>query len=427
MPRWWLGCLTALLSVAAVAAPRPGNVIFIHPDGTALNGWVAARALWVGPDGLSDWDRLPHVGLYRAHFADGFNPSSHGGATIHAWGRKVGRDSYGLDGTEPIRSRSGAEVGLMQEAQAAGLAVGVVQSGHLAEPGTGVFLATSETRRDATGIAAQIVAAGAEVVLGGGEIYLLPRGEMGFFGHEGVRTDGRNLLQEARAAGYTVVFTREALAEAVAEPTTRKVLGVFAAVNTYHDRPQEELEAAELPHYDPAAPTVAEMTEAALAVLARADRRFFLVVEEEGTDNFANKNNAAGTLEAFRRANEAIGVARRFLASREDTLLLTGADSDAGGLQMIGRGVATDDAAAPPQLPGGMHGVAGEGTTAFVSAPDREGRRFYFGILWAGSLDYPGGIVSRAEGLNAERLPVNLDNTDLFVLMWETLFGRELP
>jgi alkaline phosphatase len=412
-------------AMGAAAGPQAGSVIFVHPDGTGLNMWNAGRALVAGPDGDLEWDQLPRMALYRAHYADGFNPSSHGGGTVHAWGVKVRRDSYGMDEREPIVARSGAAVSVMREAQAAGLRVGIVQTGHIAEPGTGVFLASSPTRRDYVGIAAQIIGSGADVILAGGEVYLLPEGEKGFFGQPGQRQDGRDLIAEARAAGYAVVHTREALAAAAGETT--KLLGIFAAVNTYNDQTEEELAAAGLPTYDPAAPTVAEMTEAALAVLGRGERRFFLAVEEEGTDNFANNNNAAGTFEALRRADQAIGVARRFLAAHPATLILTGADSDAGGLQMLGRGVATAEAATAPKVPPEMDGVAGSGTAAFLAAPDAAGRRFYFGVKWAGGDDFIGAMVSRAAGINAELLPSSVDNARLYDLMWETLFGRELP
>ncbi|MCF7838223.1 MAG: hypothetical protein K9N49_06300 [Candidatus Marinimicrobia bacterium] len=38
------------------------------------------------------------------------------------------------------------------------------------------------------------------------------------------------------------------------------------------------------------------MTAAALAILSRQGKRFLLVAKEEGTDNFANVNNAGGIL-----------------------------------------------------------------------------------------------------------------------------------
>jgi alkaline phosphatase len=244
-----------------------------------------------------------------------------------------------------------------------------------------------------------------------------------------MRADGRDLIAEARKAGYTVVFTREELRAATGK--AEKLLGVFAAEATYHAAAEEALSADGLPVYEPGAPTVAEMTSAALAVLHRTGKRFALVVEEEGTDDFANNANASGVIEAFRRADAAIGVAREFVGAHPQTLLLTAADSDASGLQIIGLGQQKSSDETPPIVPAATNlgnpvdGVGGSGTAAFRSGPDREGRHFWFGITFSSGGDLVGGVVARADGLNRERLPLNLDNTGLYVVMHETLFGEE--
>lgn len=431
----FLGLFAGLTASAVVppVGPKAGNVILIHPDGSSLAGWNAFRIATVGPDGLTNWDRLPGVALYRSHFSDGLSPTSHGGATVHAWGMKVVADSYGTDGGRPLVARSGREQPILAEALAAGVAAGYVQSGHLAEPGTGVFLASHPTRRDFAGIAAKLVSSGADVMLAGGEVYLLPKGARGRHGEDGVREDGRDLIAEARGAGYAIVFTKEELREAAANRDVKKLLGVFASRATYNEASAEKLSAEKMPAYRADAPTVAEMTEAALTVLSRDGRRFALVIEEEGTDDFGNANNPAALFEAFRRADEAIGVARGFLKRFPDTLLFTAADSDASGLQIIGRGMRKAEDEVPPLVPdrtklgNPIQGVNGPGTAAFLSGPDRDGRRFWFGVTFSSPYDVVGGVVVRADGLNKERLPVNFDNTDVYTMMWETLFGRELP
>jgi alkaline phosphatase len=78
---------------------------------------------------------------------DSLAPSSHSGATVHAYGVKVPQDSFGMDGTEIPMSAGGERISVMREAMRAGLAVGIVNSGHLAEPGTAVFLASSPNAR----------------------------------------------------------------------------------------------------------------------------------------------------------------------------------------------------------------------------------------------------------------------------------------
>lgn len=410
--------------LAPIAEPRTGNVIFLHPDGASVSHWTAARIATTGPDGMLHWDRLPHMAVYRGHMKNALAATSHGGATTHAFGRKVNADSYGMDRDQPLIALSGQPMSIMREALAAGLAVGVVNSGNLDEPGTGVFLASARRRTDGAEIARQIVLSGAHVILCGGERWLLPVGVVGRHG-EGARTDGLDLIAEARNRGYAVVYTR---AEMAALPEdTRRVLGVFAHHHTFNDRPEEELQEKGLPLYAPDAPTVGEMTAAALAILSRHGVRFLLVAEEEGSDNFGNVNNAAGTLEALRRADEAYRVARDFLRQHPDTLLLTASDSDASGLQVIAFPPEFQGRPLPPATRNGapLDGRSGTGTPPFLSAPDSAGQRLPFGIAWTGFEDGAGGILARADGINAEALRTgSLDNTDIYRLMYLTLFGR---
>ncbi len=422
------GCVLGSAAVCGAQDVRTGSVVFLHPDGAGVNSWQACRMLIDGPDGRLAWDRFPHLGVYRGHMRDTLTATSHGGATTHAYGVKVPADSYGMDAKDPLTALSGFSGSIMQEALHRGKAAGVVNSGHIGEPGTGAFLSSSPVRSNVPFIAEQVLASGAQVILCGGERYMLPKGVQGVHGG-GIREDGRNLIEEARLNGYTVVFTREEL-NALDLESVSKLLGVFAEDHTFNDLSDADLAAAGLPKYNQNAPTVAEMTVVALALLSRQSMPFLLVVEEEGSDNFANKNNASGTLEALRRADEAYAVAFDYLEDNPDTLLVTASDSDAGGMQVIcpvGKEAFSTEEPLPVQTTNGtpLFGVNGRASLPFVSAPDRSGERFAFGVAFADLEDVAGGILARAAGLNAERLPLLTDNTDIYRLMYLTLFGED--
>ncbi len=405
-----------------------GNVVFIHPDGTGASMWGALRDYAYGPDSVCYWDMMQRMGLYRSHVLNSTNASSHGGATVHSFGVKVKFDTYGNVPENPVMSLSGESYSIMTEAQKAGMATALVNSGHICEPGTGVFVANAAQRSNTDLISAQVIHSGVDIILSGGEKLLLPEGVMGRHGVAGVRTDDRNLIEEARDLGYLVVFTRD---ELLAVPSdTRRVLGVFASKHTFNDYPEEYLKEHGLPLYYDYAPTVGEMTKVALRLLENTGRQFFMVVEEEGTDNFANSNNAAGTLTALQRADEAIKVAMGFIADNPNTLLITAADSDAGGMQLYS--IRDEDEFTQP-LPAvtdngaPLDGIDGTGSIPFVAAPDKRGVRFRFGIAWSCYKDVAGAVIARAHGLNAELLEPNVDNTDIYRIMYATLFGRVLP
>jgi alkaline phosphatase len=214
------------------------------------------------------------------------------------------------------------------------------------------------------------------------------------------------------------------------------------------------------PGYNP--PTFKEMFEVALTILDRAAKqmnpgngRFFLVAEQEANDNFGNNNNAVGMLHALRDTDEAIGLAREYVERNRRTMILTAADSDAGGLQVFTpyRNTVVTDAGeintsnfsfnsnpatgSPnlPNIPDGLEGrgqdaAAPGGTKMFLAEPDMAGQTNEFSLLWPGTADYGGAILSRAAGLNAQLLntkfAARFDNIDAYRMMYATLFGKLL-
>lgn len=407
---------------------QTGNVIFIHPDGSGASMWGAMRLLKVGPDGETNWDKMDHLGLYRSHQVNSTNSSSHAGATVHAYGVKVPYNTYGIHPERPIKSLSGKDFSIMTEAKKAGMSIALINSGHLCEPGTGVFVANSADRDDTDTITLQLINSEADIIFSGGEELLLPMGEIGYFGAPGKRKDGKNLIEEAKNSGYTIIYNRkELLALAV---TTKKVLGIFSAGHTFNDMPEEVLRQKGLPLYNPDAPTLAEMTKKALDIFTFNRKQFLLVVEEEASDNFSNDNNAIGAITALERADDAIGEAMSFIQRQPNTLLVVAADSDAGGMQVFNvRNPSEFDKPLPLTQPNGSPNDGPDGTYSlpFVAKPDQSGKELRFGICWASDEDLAGAIVAKTHGLNAELLPNNVDNTDIYRIMYATLFGIDLP
>jgi alkaline phosphatase len=412
--------LFALRFQSRASSGELGNVIFFHPDGMGVNTWGAVRMMTVGPDGRLNWDKLPHMAVYTGHMKDRLTSTSHGGATTHAYGVKVLADSYGMDGKEPLTSASGFDGSILQEAQAAGLAVGLVNSGTITEPGSGVFAASHPERYAHEPIALQILESGAEVILGGGEKYFVPAGAEGVHG-PGARTDGRDLIAEARDRGYTVVRTREELLSL--PDTVTKLLGLFASYHTFNDQPEERLLGNGLVAWPEEVPTIAEMTQVALDVLSRSGRRFFLASEEEGTDNMANANHAMGEIQAGQRADQAIGVIRAFIAENPNTLMVMTSDSDAGGMQVLGQPFPSDTAPASATNGAPMDGVEGTNGRLFEAQPDANGIRHSFAVTWAQYHDVSGGILMKADGLGADQVHGTMDNTEAYRVMYSVLLG----
>ena len=426
---WYtLIALTLLLNVSSqcqeIQNLKTGNVIFIHPDGTALAGWNAIRVLYYGPDGELNWDRLSNIGLYQGHTKNTLTSSSEGGATMHSYGVKVELLSYGMDGEKPLTSRSGSNLSIMMEARSKGINIGIINSGKIVEPGTGVFVASDESRANEDAISKKIIESNADLIFSGGEENLLPLGVEGTFG-PGKRKDGLNVIELAKQLGYKVIYTKEELFAISSE--TDKVLGIFAHGHTFNDKSEEDLRKLGFKNYQSEAPTLAEMTDAAIKFLSARQGNFFLVVEEEGTDNFGNANNANGYFEALKRADDAIGVALNFYSKNPNTLIITAADSEAGGMEIYG--FLEKDMMRDQPLPEKAHngapldGINGTATLPFLTAKDKFGNQFQFAVAWSTTDDVFGSVIAKAEGLNSELMKGKIDNTEIYRIMYATLFG----
>jgi alkaline phosphatase len=390
---------------AAVSPSTIRSAIFLHPDGMGANTWTAARLRAVGPDGRLAWDRLPRVAVYVGPMLDRVHASSQGGATTHAYGVRAGIDSYGMvDGAVPTAA-SGKPMSLMREAQAAGKAVAVLNSASLTEPGSGAFLASVPDRDQHARIAAQILEAAPEIALGGGEQWFLPEGAPGRHG-VGARRDGRNLIAEARAAGYAVVFTREELA--ALPPTAQRVLGLFASDNTF--------DGGAAGHFRAQAPRFDEMLAFALSRLRAAPQGYFIVGNEEATDDFAGDRDANGVIEAALGADRAIAIALDAAAADPGLTVIVASDSDTGGMHIVG----SEDTPLTR-----LRAAADRDGERFLAAPDARGARLPFRIAWASSADGAGATVARGIGPGAARIEGTIDSTAIHRALSLGLFGRD--
>jgi alkaline phosphatase len=465
------------------------NVIFIHPDGTTQSHYSAVRFLEVGPDGQTNWDKLPNVAIYKGHMKDALTSTSNGGATVHGSGLKVLAESYGCDGhcTKDSIKRT-----LLEEARDEGYSIGIINSGTITEPGTGAFVAHVTERTDHCGIVKQIVEnSGAQLILGAGEKYYLSANDISF--HPNPENDlkpdkgecSENMIDTAKSLGYTIVFNRTQL-ENIDITKTKKILGIFAYEDTYNDMSENELfdlgvnvgissigecdDVCQL--YEPQAPTFDEMVDFGIEFLNHhSNKGFVLVAEEEGIDNFVNQNmNAEGMIEAGKRANRAIGVALEFAQNNaNNTLVMTAADSDAGAAAIVSLQqhldpefpelddngciitepdlegldplVDTSDDEEQNSLVDGITDfsiVKAEGVDdtsifcekPFVARPDQFGNELMFKIFWlpGGGSDVGGGTITRAYGCNSEE-EVNgtLDNTQLVRIMADCLRLQDEP
>ena len=158
-----------------------------------------------------------------------------------------------------------------------------------------------------------------DVILGGGRKYMFPEGtpDPEYPDENGVRKNKRNPVQEwqAKHQGAHYVWNRTALLQAASDSSVTHLMGLF--------QPGEM--AYELFRDHTTDPSLEEMTEAALRVLSRNPRGFFLFVEGGRTDHGHHANIAYRALNETIMFDNAIAKASQ-LTSEADTLTLVTAD-----------------------------------------------------------------------------------------------------
>ncbi|MFF1836083.1 alkaline phosphatase [Streptomyces sp. NPDC058231] len=324
-----LGATAAAPHPAAKAqAPKAKNVIFINGDGMGASMREAARLNLAGLEGQLAMDRLTASGQLTTTPRDPKVVVTDSAAAATAWatGEKTynGAISVDVDGN-PLAT-------LGQQAKAAGKSTGLVTTAQVTDASPAAFFANTVDRGQQDEIARQYLdVSKPDVILGGGEDWWLPAGTPGAFKDkpaedtaEASRGTKGNLIKKAQKAGYSYVNSASGLSKA----KNGKILGLFSNEEMFQQRPEGQGDV-----YSPVV-DLGTMTSKALTSLDKNKKGFFLMVEEEGTDEFAHSNNGTRVLQSMQQLEKAVAVARAYIATHPDTLLVVTGDHETGGLSV---------------------------------------------------------------------------------------------
>ena len=338
-------CGTDSSSPATPAATPPKNVIFFLGDGYGMVPMTAARIYTAGEDGELTIDTFPETAFVKTYSNDAQVTDSAPSMSAYMTGVKMNNevismssDTQALDGngapylsgadsTCPASGNGTPVTTLLELAKAAGRATGVVTTTRVTHATPAATYAHVCHRDGENTIAAQLVPGGAgynaqlgdgvDVVLGGGWQHFLPKGAAA----GSSRSDTRDLVAEMKAKGYGYVTDRAGL---LATPTTTaRLLGLFTKGHMNFDLDR-----------DPAAePSLAEMTTAAMGVLAATRKTgYFLMVEGGRIDQALHPTLARKAMQDAKAFDEAIkaAIAKAKLTdpTLANTLIVVTADHD---------------------------------------------------------------------------------------------------
>ena len=220
-------------------------------------------------------------------------PDEGADATALACGQRV------ENGFVAFNARNEALTTLIYAAQNAKRATGLVTNSSFVQPTPVAFYSTIKGTPDPYRNAVDLVySSRIDIVLGGGEQFFTPATASNEWG----RSDGLNLIDEAKKKGYTVVHTRDELKNASTWPTlpfmpTRQLFGLFSPDQFYFSSLQPG---------NRRQPSLAEMTQVAISCLNHSNNGYFLVVEDGLVARAAGQNLGKLAVDEVAELDEAI-------------------------------------------------------------------------------------------------------------------------
>jgi len=374
-----LGLVTAM----GCAKARPGKVILFVGDGMGLAQREAARVGGFGPAGRLAMDQLEQISLITTYSASGYTTDSAAGATAWSAGCKTNNRFLAMSpDSTAVRT-------ILEYARDAGYGTGLVTTTTLTHATPAAFAAHNSDRGAEAQIAEQMLATGAEVMLGGGRSFWMPKSQTG-----SKREDERDLLAEARSAGYEVVQSAGELSRLdLSRP--RRLLGLFAE--------------GHLPYrydwQDEQVPELAVLTRTALELLDHNERGFFLMVEGGRIDHACHNNDANRAVWEAIAFDQAVAEGIQYARRRNDTLVIVVADHETGGMSV---GTACYDGFHPIPRQGlyPEHGLQLDSLLC---------------ISWTTKSHSAIPVIAGALGPGSGHFRGIVDNTALFPIMMETL------
>ncbi len=280
--------------------PKVTNVIYMIGDGMGL-AHVSAALIDRGYAPLA-MERAPFIGLAKTFSASHKVTDSAAAGTALATGHKTANGMIGVDPQDhPLET-------LLEQARDRGLATGLVVTCYIAQATPAAFMAHRRSRSDLQGIAADLVASGTDVFIGGGMLHFTQR------------EDGRDLVAELEQKGYAIARDMDQ----VMAFRGRKLAGILAP--------------GDLPSMaDGRGDYLPRATGKALELLSAASPQgFFIMVEGSQIDHQSHANDAGGTIAEVLDFDEAVGVAFDFADTHPGTLVIVTADHETGGLTVPG-------------------------------------------------------------------------------------------
>jgi len=343
--------------VYASGPRRVKNVILFIGDGMTIANRTTARVLSKGIQegkyqGRLAFDDMPSTAMIGTSGSDSLITDSANSMSAYTTGHKTAVNAMGVYVSRASDNLSHPKVETIAELvkRNTKMSVGIVSDAELEDATPGAVVSHTRRRADKQYIADQLLASGAEVILGGGSAYFYPQSVKG-----SKRKDEKNLVESFKSDGYQVAFTKQELISAAQSKNTKKLFGVFHPDNMDGSLDRLYLKKNTVEQY-PNQPDLTEMTQSAIDVLSRNPNGFFLMVEAALIDKFNHPLDWERAAFDTIMLSNAVQIARDFAKTHPDTLIIVTPDHTHSGSIV---GVVNDNKPGPLREKVGTYADAG--------------------------------------------------------------------
>ena len=346
---------------------RARNVILFIGDGMTVAHRTAARMLSKGiKEGLYGGelaiDSMPAMALISTAATDTIITDSANSMSAYTTGHKSCNNALGVYCARNKNSLDHPKVETIGELvkRRHGLALGVVTNTEIEDATPAGIVAHTRRRGDYNDIVRMFFEVQPDVMLGGGTPFFLPADK------SGRRTDNIDYVNKFQSAGYTYATTLTEMRAAVSGGAD-KILGLFN--NTHIDGALDRrlLKKGTVSRY-PDQPDLVDQTKAALSILSKSEKGFFLMVESGRIDKYSHVLDWERSVYDTIMLDNAVQAAKDFAGDRNDTLIIVVSDH-AHGTAIIG----TYDDERPGQLLREKLGIDTAAGFPNYGQPDAEG------------------------------------------------------
>ena len=319
---------------------RARNVILMIADGNSVASNYATRVFagqaegGMGDDYVLPHEAFPNLALVKTYNINAQTPDSAPTAAAMNTGVKQRFNLLNLSEdaiAEDCATEAGHELTTFAEivsGEDMGKAVGFVTTARVthATPAAvyaktayrdweaGVPEGCTGSRDIATQLLDQMDAGVIDFAMGGGRQMFFPEGTMDDEGKEGDRTDGGDLIQRAKDAGYQYAWNTET-ANALNLDGTKPVLGLMEASHMKYSYDRTDADE----------PSLADMTKMAIDYLKNDEDGFFLEIEAGRVDHANHGGNAYRMMTDGVAFADAVWMADE-MTDDADTLIIVTAD-----------------------------------------------------------------------------------------------------